>query len=76
MRWGKWKLHEYFEDGRLELYGLDTDTGERRNLAASMPEKAAQLHAMLTQWRADTGAPVPAELNPSYAPKGSAKNKN
>jgi len=39
MRFGKWKFHEYFEDGRFELYDLEAETGERKNLAASMPEK-------------------------------------
>ncbi|MCM2372685.1 sulfatase [Aporhodopirellula aestuarii] len=76
IRLGKWKLHEYFEDGRLELYDLDVDTGERQNLAATMPEKASRLHAMLTQWRTKTGAPVPTELNPQYNSSAeSAKNK-
>ncbi|SMP61668.1 Arylsulfatase A [Neorhodopirellula lusitana] len=66
MRLGKWKLHEYFEDGRLELYDLDADVGERKNLATTMPEKASQLHAMMKQWREQTGAPVPTELNPKF----------
>lgn len=66
MRYGKWKLHEYFEDGRLELYDLEEDLGERRNIAAEMPEKAAELHRMLKEWRQKAGAPVPKELNPKY----------
>jgi len=39
MRYGKWKLHEYFEDGAYELYDLSEDIGETRNLAGSQPEK-------------------------------------
>jgi arylsulfatase A-like enzyme len=66
LRCGKWKLHEYFEDGRIELYDLEADAGERTNLAASLPEKAAELHALLKQWRTATNAPVPTELNPQY----------
>ncbi len=66
MRSGKWKLHEYFEDGRLELYDLGTDAGERRNLAEEMPEKAEELHAKLKEWRAELDCPVPTELNPKY----------
>ncbi|EMI53041.1 sulfatase family protein [Rhodopirellula sallentina SM41] len=66
MRLGKWKLHEYFEDGRIELYDLEAGTGERQNLAASFPEKASQLHAMLTQWREQLGAPRPTQPNPEY----------
>lgn len=68
IRMGKWKLHEYFEDGRLELYDLDAEIGERTNLAASYPEQAAQLHARLKEWRAQTGAPVPTEKNLKYKP--------
>jgi len=37
---GSWKLMEFFEDGRLELYNLDEDIGETKNLAAEMPDKA------------------------------------
>ena len=66
MRLGKWKLHEYFEDGRLELYDLDADIGERRNLAEEMPEKAEELHTMLKEWRAELDCPVPTELNPQF----------
>lgn len=66
MRLGKWKLHEYFEDGRLELYDLDADIGERTNLAAKMPGKAKELHTILKAWRKATDAPVPTEPNPKY----------
>lgn len=66
LRYGKWKLHEYFEDGRIELYDLESDTGERTNLAKTHPEKAAQLKQMLNTWRTATAAPVPTELNPKY----------
>ena len=81
MRFGKWKFHEYFEDGRFELYDLDADIGERKNLADSMPEKVKQLKEMLYAWRAEVNAPVPTELNPEYdptakpTPKKSKKSK-
>lgn len=66
MRQGKWKLHEYFEDGALELYDLENDPGERRNLAATLPRKTAELHQMLKDWRERTDSPVPTEPNPGY----------
>ena len=66
VRQGRWKLHEYFEDGRLELYDLEADIGERTNLATSQPEKASELHRLLKEWRGETGAPVPSTLNPRY----------
>jgi len=69
MRLGKWKLHEYFEDGAFELYDLEADIGERKNLAETMPEKLEELKAMLYAWRADIDAAVPTEPNPTFDPK-------
>jgi arylsulfatase A-like enzyme len=59
VRIGDWKLLEFFEDGRLELYNLKDDLGEQKNLAAAMPEKAKELHAKLTAWRESVGAKMP-----------------
>ncbi|MEM7655472.1 MAG: sulfatase [Bacteroidota bacterium] len=69
MRKGRWKLHEYFEDGGLELYDLAADPGERINLATLLPEESAQLHAEMKAWREAHGAPVPTERNPEYEGK-------
>ena len=66
MRDGRWKLHEYFEDGAIELYDLAADPGERTDLAAAMPDRAAALHRQLIAWRERTGAPVPTEPNPKF----------
>ncbi len=74
IRSGKYKLIEYFEDGHLELYNLEKDTGETVNLAESMPEKAEELHRQLREWRKNTGAPVPSKTNPRHDPRA-AGNK-
>nr|WKN37189.1 sulfatase [Tunicatimonas sp. TK19036] len=66
VRMGDWKLHEYFEDGELELYNLKDDVGEEHNLADTNPEKAKELHQLLIDWRKETNAPVPDERNPKY----------
>lgn len=63
---GKWKLHQYFEDNGIELYNLDTDLGERKNLANYNPEKASELFEKLNRWRKQIKAPVPTKLNPKY----------
>ncbi|VGO16351.1 Arylsulfatase [Pontiella desulfatans] len=77
LRFGKWKFHEYFEDGRIELYDLEADIGERNNLASLYPEKARELHAEMKRWRATMEAPVPTELNPKYKPgENKRKKKN
>ncbi|MEA2068102.1 MAG: sulfatase-like hydrolase/transferase, partial [Verrucomicrobiota bacterium] len=75
LRQGRWKLHEYFEDGRVELYDLESDLGERTNIAAAHPEKADELHKQLRQWRAEMNAPVPTEQNPEYDPSKSGGGK-
>lgn len=56
---GDWKLMEFFEDGRLELYNLRDDIGETKNLATQMPDKARELHAKLVAWRQAVNAPMP-----------------
>jgi arylsulfatase A len=67
VRSGDYKLIEFFEDGRLELYNLAKDIGERDDLAKRDPKRAAQLHAMLKRWRVEVGARMP-EPNPKYDP--------
>ncbi|TKJ34470.1 MAG: sulfatase [Planctomycetes bacterium B3_Pla] len=59
IRSGDWKLIESFEDGRLELFNLKEDIGEKNNLAASMPDKTAELHKALKAWRGQVGARYP-----------------
>lgn len=59
VRAGDWKLIEFFEDNRVELYNLKDDTGESTNLAAKMPEKATALRKMLHHWRAAVDAQMP-----------------
>jgi arylsulfatase A-like enzyme len=56
---GDWKLMEFFEDGRLELYNLREDIGETKNLAAALPEKANELHEKMLAWRKAVGAKMP-----------------
>ncbi len=56
---GDWKLLEFFEDGRLELYNLHDDIGEKNNLAQRMPDKVKELHNQMRAWRAAIQAPMP-----------------
>eukprot|EP00913_Durusdinium_trenchii_P008845 g8311.t1 len=51
IRHGDFKLIEYFEDGKLELFNLAKDQGELHDLAKSQPKKAQELLAMLKAWR-------------------------
>jgi arylsulfatase A-like enzyme len=79
VRFGDWKLHEYFEDGILELYNLARGPGEQHNLAEEQPEMREKLHKMLLNWRQEVNAPVPGEENPEYDPeyeKGMVESKS
>jgi arylsulfatase A-like enzyme len=59
IRAGDYKLLEFLEDGRLELYNLRTDLGERHNLADGQPELARRLRDQLHRWRRQIGAAMP-----------------
>jgi arylsulfatase A-like enzyme len=73
---GNWKLMEYLEDGRLELYNLSDDIGETKNLAGEMPDKAKELHNRLVAWRAEVNAPMPTKNNgETSAPKSKGQGK-
>ncbi len=67
IRQGDWKLIEFYEDGRLELYNLKDDIGEKENLVEKMPKKAAELQGKLAAWRKSVGAKMPWP-NPDYDP--------
>ncbi|MEO1529508.1 MAG: sulfatase [Planctomycetota bacterium] len=73
IRSGKWKLHEYFEEGELELYDLEADAGESNNLAETHVAVRDRLHAAMKAWRESTNAPVPSEPNPKYDADAEAK---
>lgn len=68
IRLGRWKLHHYFEDGRIELYDLAGDPAERMNFQHLHTRTRDKMLAMLNEWRESTGAPIPSELNPEYQP--------
>lgn len=77
VRRGKWKLIEFLEDHRVELYNLEEDPGELHDLAAVMPHVTSTLKRSLQAWRDDVGAQMPT-ANPGYdpaetAPKAPAK---
>jgi arylsulfatase A-like enzyme len=70
---GDFKLMEFLEDGRMELYNLKDDLGETKNLAQSMPEKTRELHGKLVAWRKKIGAPMPTPNDPKAAKTDTAK---
>ncbi|MBM4086275.1 MAG: sulfatase, partial [Planctomycetes bacterium] len=81
VRKGDWKLIEYYEDMRVELYNLKDDLSEQRDLAQSETWRVTELRQMLHAWRESVGAQMPLP-NPNYdparateTPGGKAKGK-
>lgn len=62
---GAYKLIWHFEDDRMELFDVDRDIAETRDLSADMPKKASELLSMLKEWQREAGAKFPS-INPDY----------
>ncbi|HET6879849.1 MAG TPA: sulfatase-like hydrolase/transferase [Pirellulales bacterium] len=67
VRDGDWKLIEFYDTGRRELFNLKDDVSESKNLAADRPDQVERLAGKLAVWRrqADVQMPRP---NPDYVP--------
>lgn len=65
IRQAGYKLIEFYEEDRRELYDLHNDPGETIDLADRDPRRVAQLRSQLQTWQADLRAkmPVPVESN-------------
>ena len=74
IRQGRYKLVEWYEGSiaghgvAFELFDLDADIFETRNLAGSEPETARRLKADLASWRARVGAQMPVAAKQSAIP--------
>ncbi len=67
VRVGDYKLIEWFEDNRVQVFNLKEDPEERHDLSPHMPEKAAALRQQLGDWRSAVDAQMPTQ-NPDYQP--------
>lgn len=65
IRAGNWKFIEFLESGKSELYNLEEDQGESRNLTKEQPKVAADLSSKLEAWRIEVGA-YPMKPNLQY----------
>lgn len=54
IRQGKWKLVDFYEEGRKELYNLENDLGETNNLAEKYPVIVEGLSKKLDEWKEDS----------------------
>jgi arylsulfatase A len=65
IRAGDWKLIEFYEDHRAELYNLRQDVGETHDLAAKFPARVKSMRAQLGRWRKQVNAQMMTP-NPGY----------
>jgi arylsulfatase A-like enzyme len=65
VREGRWKLVEWFEDQRLELFDVEKDPGERRNVAREHRAVTERMQKLLATWRGEVGARMPSP-NPRW----------
>lgn len=56
VRVGDWKLIERYEDGRVHLYNLTDDVGERHDLAEQEPARVKDLRGRLHAWYREVNA--------------------
>jgi len=55
-------------ESRNPLTHKPQDIWEKINLVDMNPEITRELLLILEEWRKNTGAPVPTDLNPDYVP--------
>lgn len=65
VRMGDWKYIEFYWSKQPELYDLARDPGEKANLAAMHPEKAAEMKKLLAGFLHETKALFPT-VNPGF----------
>ena len=68
IRFGDYKLLEYFENNVVQLFDLKSDPGEQHDLSKAKPDMVIKLKNMLQTWRKNVGArQMPA--NPDFHTK-------
>ncbi len=65
IRKGPYKLIEYYEDGRLELFQVEADPGEQYNLINTEPARVPAMRTELHSWLEEVEARPPSP-NPNY----------
>jgi hypothetical protein len=71
VRTGNWKLVQFYENNRLELFNLAKDSGESSNLSSSEPARVQEMAHELARWRESVGAKMP-RPNADYVPNPQA----
>jgi arylsulfatase A len=71
IRQGEYKLIEFYEQGRRELFNVVRDVSESTNLADVEPERVERMAGLLDDWRIRVGAQMP-RSNPEFVPDAQA----
>ncbi len=69
IRVGHYKLLDYFENGTVQLFDLENDLGEQRDISRENPEITQKLLKMLQDWRQQTDAKMPQIKTPESVRK-------
>jgi arylsulfatase A len=75
IREGDFKLIEFYEQGRRELYNVVHDVSENNNLAEADSQRAEQMAAKLAAWRKAVDAQMPLP-NPDFEPPAQADDRS
>jgi arylsulfatase A len=67
IRQGDYKLIEFYEQSRRELFDVVHDPSENKNLIDEQPERANRMAASLAAWRGSLDAQMP-RANPDFEP--------
>ncbi len=59
VRVGQYKMIEFLASGEVELYDLETDPMESKNIANTQPAIRDRLKGMIASWRAENNVPLP-----------------
>ena len=63
LRRGRWKLVEFYEDGRRTLHDLEADMGESKDLSETHPDEVRSMARELDTWRKAIHAAMPQEID-------------
>lgn len=61
IREGKWKLIQYYEEDKIELYDLEKDPFEKENVAKDFQDTAISMREKLKEWLIEVNAVFPEE---------------
>jgi arylsulfatase A len=66
-----WKLHYWWETGETQLFHLDKDLGESKDVASEFPDRAAKMKSVLQDHLKQIKAQEPV-TNPNFDPSATA----